>query len=409
MAQLVVAKIESEEGLTALGPEWLALEQSSRNSLPFRTFIWATSWWKHLRERRASVSDSLAVRAVRNRSGRLVCVAPMMLTQRPAVGPLRLKCLQFMGADPNVTEVRGSLCEPDLEAECYAALRRDVTRADWDDFDWIQWAGLRGDACDPLVDTTLTTVEWKESVVCYVVRLPSSWGELHSSMSRNLKESLRKGYNALRREGLPYRLEVVTATADVGSALVDFFRLHSARANLTGTVRHRDVFAHPNCRVFLVDVCERFADRRALRIYRLRVGDAVVATRIGFVLGHGLYLYYSGFDPAFARLGVMTTTVAEAIECAIGEGLKRVNLSTGSDVSKSRWRPEEMAFRDATLLPASPITRVKYEVALVAQRAMRESGIGRLFTRRNEPPSDNRPPQSSSNGPRPIAETPSIG
>jgi CelD/BcsL family acetyltransferase involved in cellulose biosynthesis len=218
-------------------------------------------------------------------------------------------------------------------------------------------------------------------------------------MSRNLKESLRKCYNSLRREGLSYGLEVVTARAAAGSALEDFFRLHSARASLSGTIRHRDVFAHPNCRAFLLDVCERFAERDALRIYRLRVADAVVATRIGFVLGHGLYLYYSGFDPAFARFGVMTTTVAEAVKDAIGEGLERVNLSTGSDVSKSRWRPEEVAFRDATLLPASPITRMKYEVAVVAQRAMREAGVGRLFTRRKESPSDNGPPHSISDGP----------
>jgi hypothetical protein len=43
----------------------------------------------------------------------------------------------------------------------------------------------------------------------------------------------------------------------------------------------------------------------------------------------------------------MTTTTAEAIQYAIRHGLKTVNLSSGNDVSKTRWGPREVSYRCA--------------------------------------------------------------
>jgi CelD/BcsL family acetyltransferase involved in cellulose biosynthesis len=378
MSSLIVEQVGSEAALAALGPEWLALERSSGNALPFRTFEWVSCWWKHLREERAAVTDTLAVRAVRTETGRLVGVAPLMLTERPAVGPVRLRCVQFMGADPNVTEIRGAICEPALAAACHAALRADVARLEGQTCDWVQWAGLAGAEQAAFEDPS---IRWSGETMCSVLTLPSSWSELHGSLPRNLKESIRKCYNSLRRDGLQPALEVVTERARVASTLEDFFRLHGARANLAGTTRHPDVFAHPRSRSFLVDACERFAERGTLRVFRLVVRDELVATRIGFAVGDTLYLYYSGYDPTYAQYGVMTTTLVEAIKYAIAEGFRHVNLSTGKDVSKTRWRPDEVVYRQATLMPASAFGRLKYEAALVAKRAIHGARLQHALSR----------------------------
>jgi hypothetical protein len=80
----------------------------------------------------------------------------------------------------------------------------------------------------------------------------------------------------------------------------------------------------------------------------------------------------------------MTTALAETLRYAIGEGTTWVNLSTGSDVSKTRWRPDKIVYRSA--VQASPSARGR-TVAL-AQRTsaplshpwLRERGM-RLFGR----------------------------
>ena len=379
MSTLHVEMIASETALSLLEPEWVALERSSGNTLPFRTFAWTACWWQHLREDRLALKDSLAVLAVRASDGRLVGVAPMMQTDRPSVGPLRARCLQFIGADPNVTEIRGALCEPPLEPDCYAAIHGEILRS-LDGIDWVCWTGIdeRHGAREAL---GAADVQWGDGNACYTLDLPATWEELRASRPSNLKESLRKCYRSLQRDGLDLRVEVVTQGVDAGPALEDVFRLHAARAAMADTVRHKDVFQDAACRAFLADVCGRLAERNALRIFRLYAGDVLAATRIAFVLGGSMYLYYSGFDPAYAKYGVATTIVAEAIRRAIDEGLTSVNLSSGKDQSKLRWRPTEIAFREALLISPTALGRAKYGVISAAGRAMTESSVGRRAQR----------------------------
>ena len=109
-------------------------------------------------------------------------------------------------------------------------------------------------------------------------------------------------------------------------------------------MNHGDVFQTSRARALLYDYCMALAARDELRIFQLVVGGEAVATRIGFALGEEIYLYFSGYDVQWSRFSVMTTTVAEAIKWSIGEGFRVVNLSTGTDVSKMRWRPQQVEY-----------------------------------------------------------------
>lgn len=139
--------------------------------------------------------------------------------------------------------------------------------------------------------------------------------------------------------------------------------------------------ASPAAREFLVDVCRRFADRGTLRIFSLKIRDKTVATRIGFANGDSLYLYYSGFDPRFARYSIMTTTVAEAIRYAIEHGFRSVNLSTGSDVSKTRWRPNVFKYQQAVILSPSRRATWTHEAYHLALRAAEQPSVRSLLSR----------------------------
>jgi CelD/BcsL family acetyltransferase involved in cellulose biosynthesis len=104
------------------------------------------------------------------------------------------------------------------------------------------------------------------------------------------------------------------------------------------------------------------AQRGHAHVFQLKIGGAVVATRVGFSFGRTLYLYYSGYDPAWAKYSVMTTAVAEAIKWAIARGFDIVNLSTGNDVSKTRWGPEEKLFHSVVL--QAPTARARLATRL---------------------------------------------
>jgi CelD/BcsL family acetyltransferase involved in cellulose biosynthesis len=133
----------------------------------------------------------------------------------------------------------------------------------------------------------------------------------------------------------------------VAAGIERFFELHSMRAHVTGGVPHPDRFTKLTFRDFLHEVCQRFAASGNLRLFQLVIGAQIVATRIGFVTGDSIYFYYSGYDPAWSRYSIMTTTVAEAIKYAIAQGFKTVNLSPNKEVSKTRWGPRQVDYKSA--------------------------------------------------------------
>ena len=338
---LRVQCITSYAELLGLREDWQALERSAGMDLPFQTWEWSTSWWKHLHEDRRGVRDTLRVYVVRDSSGEIVGIAPLMLTERPRFGPIRIRFLQFIGADPNITELHSMLCNPGLEHQCHAAIRAHLgsQAREWD---WIAWEGPSSQTgsvagmTDPLGNT--------QEKSAFVLTLAPTWAELKKRLRRNVKESIRKCYNSLKRDGLTYRLETLEEPADIELALPDFFRLHTARASLKGVTNHFDAFDSPEARAFLIDVCRRLAERRITRVFRLWVDGKLVATRIGFEMAGTLYMYYSGWAPAYSQYSVMTTLVCEVIQQAIERGLNGVHLSTGNERSKTRWGTNEVCY-----------------------------------------------------------------
>jgi CelD/BcsL family acetyltransferase involved in cellulose biosynthesis len=195
----------------------------------------------------------------------------------------------------------------------------------------------------------------------FVLPLAPTWEEFHRGLGRNIKESLRKCYNSLKRDGLSWRFSVIDAPSELPGALEELFRLHQQRSEATDTVRHANVFATAEARRFAHEVCSALAARGLARVYGFEVDGRLVSARIGFTVGRRLFLYYSGYDPAFGKYSVMTTTVAEMFKHAIAQGLDSVNLSTGADMSKLRWHPTEVGYVDAVTLSPRAGSRLAYQ------------------------------------------------
>lgn len=352
-------RIQSFDVLGGIADEWRQLAAAS--GTPFASFEWARAWWTHYQENTVAIEDRLDLHVFRSPAGELVAVAPLILTRRLQITPFELRQLHFLGADPNITELRGLVARPEWRVRAYQALL-ETTLARSTEWDWFMCNGLPAGVTALDLPLHGARFEWSRDLPLYELPLPATWAELQEGFSRNLRESLRKCYNSLKRDGRTFELLVCSNPAHVPEALQHFCALHSARAGVDGTVRHADLFCDAPARPFLIDVCERFARRGDLRVFLLRVDGAIVAARIGFCVGDTLYLYYSGYDPAYGRYSVMTTLVAEAIKYAIESGFRRVNLSSGRDVSKTRWRPDEVLYREALIVSPAARSAVAHSV-----------------------------------------------
>jgi CelD/BcsL family acetyltransferase involved in cellulose biosynthesis len=367
--------VNSIPGLKSLAPEWDELFFRAKASLPFLTAAWSHSWWKHLAKKEFTAKDRMRVLAVRDGERNLVAVAPMILTEHPGLGPIRIRVLQFLGPDWNITELRGILCHPDHEGSVVATLARNL--AVGEDFDWIQWGGLRqGGAGEAMLANAQVT--WTRDTSVPLLIIPESWEAFRTGLKRNIRESLRKCYNSLSRDGHVPELVVAQTPNDVVAALERFIELHAMRAALDNNVHHPDRFATQARRAFLFDVCGALARMGITRVFSLKIAGQVVASRLGFQCGDTLYLYYSGFDPAWGKYSVMTTTVAEAIKYAISSGLKTVNLSPGLDVSKTRWGPTEVIYREARQIASHSRAMVAARSFAAVQLARRYPWVNKL-------------------------------
>jgi len=370
---LSVHRLEGPDALVELEPEWSALESTLTPYLPFRSPRWNRLWWTHFRRNDGRIRDEFVVRAVRDERHRLIAVAPLMRTKVTAGGMTVARYLQFFGLDPFVTERRGLVCRPEDQARVVAALRSDFARVAGS-YDWIQWSGLetaeRSDREPELRD--------RSELSDFFLPLPSTWDAFRTALPRNIKESLRKCYNSLKRDGHEFTFRVRSEEQEVQPAIERFLVLHARRAEL----RHSNVFASPSARAFIRKLAIEAARAGCVRVFQLQIAGHVVATRVGFTSADELYLYYSGYDLDWSRYSVMTTVTAEAIKWAIAQGLHIVNLSLGRDVSKTRWAPREMAFTAGVELAPSwraPLAFHAYQE--LARLARADSVAQRLVSR----------------------------
>jgi CelD/BcsL family acetyltransferase involved in cellulose biosynthesis len=249
------------------------------------------------------------------------------------------------------------------------------------DWDWLDWACFRDTGAAHRRLAQAGAVARDTRIPSYHLELPATWEEFRATRPRNIRESLRKCYNSLKRAGHSFVFRVVERPDETPSALDIFFDLHAKRARAVGTVAHGDVFAAPRERAFLSEYTRRMAERGQLRIFQLEIAGKVVATRLGFVFGDELYLYYSGYDLNWAQFSVMTTVVAESIKWAINRHLRIVNLSHGQDVSKVRWGPKVVVFSSALQLASTRRARLAFRAYHVAARLREtDSRLGHLLS-----------------------------
>ena len=368
---LCLERLAGPEAMAAVAAEWEALDAELTPRTPFSTPLWNQLWWRHFSRQRGLIRDRFFVHVLRDHCRRLIAVAPLMLTHRPAFGPLRLSELQFFGADRNLTELRGAVCRPHDQERVLHALASGLAASAADSWDWTRWGRVTDESPTMQRLGDIGAIAAGRDIRDYVLDLPATWPAFRAALPRNIKESLRKCYNSLKRDRHGFRLRVIDRPEHVDAALDRFFMLHKARASAPFGVAHPDVFARAHTRAFFREYARRMAEGDQLRLFELEIGGAVRAARLGFRFGDELYLYYSGFDPAWARYSVMTTTVAEAIRWAIERRLKIVNLSTGTDVSKLRWRPREVCYREIVQVAPNWRGRRSFALFSAAQRLVK--------------------------------------
>jgi CelD/BcsL family acetyltransferase involved in cellulose biosynthesis len=365
-ARISTQLIEGTNAFMALEAEWKALFEAAQTQNPFLSWEWIATWTRHY------CGDRLRTIVVRV-GAEAIAIAPLHLN-RYLIGPgIYARALQLMGPKEvqHLFEIREMLIRPGHEQEAMAAvLDRALRIPGWD---WIelsaQGRGLselnsvverrRGGALD---------VHSEPVAYIPVVALERSWEAQRQKLKRNIKESIRHCYNSLRRDGHEHVYVADGGSVDAADAAARLVELHHRRSLMSERRWHRDHFADDSIRAFEIDVLRKMHAAGRLRFAELSIAGSTVAARACLEAHGGLYLYYSGFDPAWWKYSVMTLVVTEAIQDAIARGLTTVNFSPGIDDSKSRWGPGLIPMQTIALVRSSPLARARYRLLRIRKQ-----------------------------------------
>jgi len=302
----------TSEAFEALEPEWAALHARVPGATPFLHPAWHAVWLRHFGADTAPVFLSI------RREEELIGVASLDMEREMA---------RELG-DHNVRDYAGPLSLPGEEGAIAAGilewLREDLTPA-------VTFWGLPADA--PITGALEQaaalgwTVERRHEAVCPGVDLDGDFEAYVAALSKKDRHELRRKMRNLQAAGTT-GFESSDTPAGTAAKLDRFFELmRMSRGD-------KDEFLTPAMEAFFRDLAATFSALGMLRLSTLTLDGVEIAMTLAFDDAEAVYLYNSGYDPAFANLAAGLVSKAWAIRDACERGKRRFDFLRGEEEYK---------------------------------------------------------------------------
>jgi CelD/BcsL family acetyltransferase involved in cellulose biosynthesis len=337
-----VRRISSEE-FAAMRDEWNELLSRCAGSSPMLTWEWAFSWWEAYRD--SKTSRELRVLTARREDGRLLGIAPLVLRPwREFAIPMRR--LEFIGTgeaeeDETCSEFLDIVADREASAEVVRAFLKSLIEDDtWDE---MVCRDVRKDVPSAVwqLRDLASDGAWRLRVRefgaarCPFVRLPSSWEDYLSTLSRNSRKTVRHKRRQIEAGG-EVRFAVAETPEALERAFSAFLTLHQERWK---SADREGCFASPVFADFMRRLTPRLARRGGVRIATLETNGEAAAAYYLLCDDRAWHYYNSGM--ALERFGGLSpggVCQGYIIEEAIRRGLAEYHfLKGGAGSYKYHW------------------------------------------------------------------------
>lgn len=304
----------TSQAFESLEAEWAALHARVPRATPFLHPAWHAVWLRHFGGESAPVFLS-----IRGAEG-LIGVAALDAEREMA---------RELG-DHNVRDYAGPLALPGEEAAVAAGtldwLREALTPAATF---WGLPANAPMTAAIEQAAASRWTVERRHESVCPGVDLDGDFEGYVAGLSKKDRHELRRKMRNLEAAGQA-GFDSADTPDGIAAKLDRFFELMRISRG------DKDEFLTPAMEAFFRDLAATFSALGMLRLSTLTLDGAEIAMTLAFEDEANVYLYNSGYDPAFAHLAAGLVSKAWAIRDACERGKRRFDFLRGEEEYKRR-------------------------------------------------------------------------
>jgi CelD/BcsL family acetyltransferase involved in cellulose biosynthesis len=365
--ELTVECVDTYSEFLGLERSWNGLLMQSDRPVPFLTWEWISTWWKHF-----SGGSRLFVLVAKTKDEEVVGIAPLRITTRNAFGVVPVRFVEFLG-------YRGSVvCADHLDFLTCRIDRRTVYMALLDallsrrsEWDCLQFGDVAQDSLLPhllsgLANDSALTFESGPQERCPYLELPGEWEILLSSL-----KAKRRSFIKTKRERLEKDYQVHfdhdSFPDHVLEQLGVLEKLHMLARQRKGGEGN---FAIDEYRNFHHELALRMARAGHLYLARLDCNGVPTASVYGFFLGQRVFYYQTGFDPAWASQGVGSVLLGKVIEDAIERlHAREFDFLRGDESYKYHWTKNEHIIKTQHFWSRSANARLA-EAEFVARRTL---------------------------------------
>ena len=328
------------------GLKWDTLLAGAACANVFLTRPWLETWQQH------QPGQELYVLAVRDQSGRLIGLAPLVRCKNRVSG---LRELAFLGSGEAAADHLDFVAE-DQQRTAVAIAICEYLRAHSEDWDVLRLTDIRQDSPTPRI----LQQQFKGSFVCRVtdgatcpyLPLEGSWQKYLDQKSSNFRQQTRSKRRKFER--LP-RARFVSShtTKQVEDALQRLFHFNPQRWASQGESSAFSSRAFQECHL---EVARRFLSEGWLDLCCLQVEDQTVAVLYSFVFADRVFYYNAGFDPRWSHYSLGRVLMAYHLESAFDRGLIEYDFLRGNHSYKYAWTSQSRCNRDVMVLQRNPKT-----------------------------------------------------
>jgi CelD/BcsL family acetyltransferase involved in cellulose biosynthesis len=252
--------------------------------------------------------------------GSIIAIAPLMLSKYKFMRIGTIKKIEFIGSPQS--DYNNIVCSKNGD-QCLAAFLQHLgQQPDWDCLDL---ANVReGTLSSKLLRESRAALSRKLgsriTTLCPYIELPSSVEEFTKRLGSRMRRDLLRQMRRLE-EGHQVGLRTHRDFDSVQEAMDLMFDLHQKRWRLKNK---SGVFARQEVSDFHRDLANRFSEKSWLALSFLT--EETVAADYSFDYRGKRYGYQSGFDPRFARYGVMALLTARTIEMCIARRMREYDF-----------------------------------------------------------------------------------